>query len=335
MLKVTNDDIWLSIIIPVYNCEKYINNCLDILIKISTKFSKEIEIIVIDDGSKDNTYQILKTYEYYGFIKINRKENGGVSSARNAGLRMAQGRYITFIDGDDWVSDNYFVIIFDHIPENEDVIIFNFYRHISARKFPIKLSKNDTSSLEYKFMNYPVLMNSVWNKVFRYEIIKKYNVSFDESISASEDLMFVFKILSKAERVLFIDDILYNYRLNYYSATQNLNQKHLLDSVRVAEKIECFIQEENATGFSSFLIYQKLFAKRPYLTEIKYYNYKRWSETFPETNNWALSFGRGLFDKLLYTFIMLKMPLITHCICLLYCFIKSKIKYLLYKSQLP
>jgi glycosyltransferase involved in cell wall biosynthesis len=325
-----NKSILLSIIIPVYNCEKYIHACLEVLIKNMERYSGEIEIIVINDGSDDNTYKIIESYGLYSYIKIFHKTNGGVSSARNMGLKNAHGKYIAFIDGDDWISDDYFIVLFDHIRENYDAIIFNVYRHTPVGKFTVKTDENKKLTLEDKFINCAVIMNSVCNKVFKSDIIKKNKICFDESVSASEDLLFVFKFLVKSPKLLFLDDVLYNYRLNYDSVTQNQNEKHLLDSQRVIREIKNFLLKENIMGFSRYLEYQKLFVKKPYLTDIKYFNPKKWMETFPEVNDKALSFSRTILDRLIYIFILWRMPLITYCISFFWYYIKVSAKGLLH-----
>jgi glycosyltransferase involved in cell wall biosynthesis len=300
------------------------------LINNARQFLENIEIIVIDDGSEDSSYKIIKAYESHDCVKVFHKANGGVSSARNKGLKIACGKYITFIDGDDWISDDYFMVLFDHIRENYDIIIFNLYRHTPAGKFAMKIDKNKELTLEYKFISYAVIMNSVCNKIFKSNIIKEGGLYFDESVSASEDLLFVFKLLAKLKNLLFLDNVLYNYRLNYNSVTQRHGWNHLLDSQRVTREIESFISKEKITGFSRYLVYQKLFVKKLYLTDIKCFNSKKWMETFPEVNDKALLFSRNVLDRLIYIFVLWRMPLMTYCISFFYYYIKAGAKGLLY-----
>jgi glycosyltransferase involved in cell wall biosynthesis len=294
-------------------------------------FQRIVEIIVINDGSNDNTYKIIKKYEYKDIIKILTKENGGVSSARNAGIRIARGRYITFIDGDDWVSDNYLLKICSYISDynNPDMVIFNFYRKTFLRGKAIELIADSQLPLEWKFIKYPISMNSVCNKVFKSDIIRECGIFFDEYVSASEDLLFVIQIIIYCSKILFINDVLYYYRLNRYSVTQNLKWKHIKNTLFVTKQIESILQKMGTAvkkKYSNFLIYQKLFAKRPFLSEVKFYNQEQWRVTFPEVNKFAWSCSKNIFDKILYAFVILRLSFVSYMVAFIAYYIKLFIK---------
>ena len=126
-IRFSEEDMRVSVIIPVYNLEKYIGRCLDSLI--SQDFS-DYEVIVVNDGSTDNTALICDEYaKKYNFIKAVHKKNGGVSSARNLGIDLAEGEYIMFVDGDDYVTSNYISTMYQCQIENPDkMIVCNMFK---------------------------------------------------------------------------------------------------------------------------------------------------------------------------------------------------------------
>ena len=117
----------ISIIIPVYNLETYIGKCLDSIIK-QLPLDGSVQVYTIDDGSKDHSRSVIQSYvEKNHCIHYVYKENGGVSSARNLGLELIDSEYVTFIDGDDWVSDDYFTVILNELKKNPELLCFNYF----------------------------------------------------------------------------------------------------------------------------------------------------------------------------------------------------------------
>ncbi len=177
-----------SVIIPVYNAEKTLRRCVDSLL---SQKREDVEIILINDGSTDNGREICEQYEkeYQQVIFVD-KENGGVSTARNAGLDVASGEYITFVDSDDWVTDDYFLSIDDVLSEyNYDFIRFSFCTArninagISAKSRETAISKI-IEDICNKSINGPVA------KIYKREIVSGCNVRFPEGASIAEDRAF-------------------------------------------------------------------------------------------------------------------------------------------------
>lgn len=157
----------ISFIIPVYNCSKYIQDCVKSIYKCS-KYS--IECILVDDGSSDGSGELCDEIEKeYETVIVVHKQNGGVSSARNCGIEKACGRYITFVDGDDYL---------DNIEEmflttDKDLYTFGMQTLEGNKKKQIEFSHK---TIQEDLIKYPVYMNSVCNKFFRRAIIEKYNM---------------------------------------------------------------------------------------------------------------------------------------------------------------
>jgi glycosyltransferase involved in cell wall biosynthesis len=332
MLRATQNSLLLSIIIPVYNCEQYIEECLASLYVQISGFTESVEIIIINDGSTDNTDSILKIFGNENIVIIT-KERGGVSSARNVGIRIARGKYIAFVDGDDWVSADYISKIVSYITENNepDIVVFGICRHILKGK-SVRLNAVSQLPMEWKFIRYPIVMKSVFNKVFKISIIKEHGVYFAEHISAAEDLFFVFQVILYASTVFFYNDILYHYRLNYYSVTQNLKLGYIENTLFVTREIEKCLQRNKVSmeNFLNFLKSQKIFAKKPYISEIKFYNYKKWLSIFPEVNNYVWRYCENIFEKMTYVFIRLHIPVMNYLLALTIYYLRKGMKRLFF-----
>lgn len=200
----------VSIIIPIYKSEKYLRRCLD---SILCQTYKEYEIILIIDGSPDNSIDICKEYSAkYQNIRYYEKENGGVSSARNMGLKYAKGEYITFIDSDDFVSDNYL----SHLCTTEaDLSICGFIdmpirKENTISQSDILYTKDKIGTLLSKKIN-SMHFKSVWGKLFKTDIIKKFNLSFDANIYFGEDSTFMLQYLQHCNSIAILGGYDYFY----------------------------------------------------------------------------------------------------------------------------
>lgn len=213
----------ISIIIPVYNAEKYLRECLDsVLAQTFTDF----EVLLINDGSTDNSGQICDAYALQDTrIKVFHQENGGVSSARNLGLDNAKGEWITFVDSDDYLGDNYFYFL-KLIPEDADFVLLNITRDIKGEVKSLVNFKENTYSKEDFLLKYPLYPNfpGPWGKFFRLDIIKSNEVVFDEKLSFGEDALFNLTYLKFAKVIVTA-----NYSNYYYRDVEGGLSKAVLD----------------------------------------------------------------------------------------------------------
>ena len=214
----------ISIIIPVYNVRKYLEECLDSVIN---QTYKNIEIICVNDGSTDNSLELL--YEYSkkdSRIKIIDKKNGGVSSARNLGIKNAIGEYIYFVDSDDWIELN-LIEEFVNVIKTEEVDIVRCNHYKNQNENNISFDKTiSNKKVEDKEIN-ECIEKIVEGKIPAYvpcliakkEIVLKTNL-FDEKIVLMEDTLFYIDLFSKCKSIYFLDKPLYHYRTNLESCTQ-------------------------------------------------------------------------------------------------------------------
>lgn len=190
------EKIKVSVIIPVYNVENYIKECVESVIN---QTLKEIEIIIVNDGTKDNSIKKIEKYLSDSRVILINKENGGVSSARNAGLKIARGEYISFIDSDDFIELTMLEDLYNE-SKGMDIVLSNFARIDNLGN--IKIEKNNFKNLEIKEGSYfyNIELGYVVNRIYNHEFLKKVNVKFREKMLL-EDLLFSLKIFSKAKKL--------------------------------------------------------------------------------------------------------------------------------------
>lgn len=220
----------VSVIIPVYNVEKYISKCLDTLIN---QTLKDIEIICINDGSKDNSLSILKKYaQKDSRIKIIDKQNEGLSVARNDGLKLARGEYIGYVDSDDWVDLDFYEKLYNAAKKyNSDIACGNIIRcGKKVKKYRIKYLKEEyfTDNIEkLKTVKIPKY-NYIWNKIYHRENLIKTQILFPEG-KTYEDIACAIKMIYYLNGVVTVPDTGYYYRKNPCSIVMTKSDKHIQD----------------------------------------------------------------------------------------------------------
>lgn len=209
----------LSIIIPVYNAQKFLQSTIESLI---IEKSREIEFIFVNDGSKDKSIDILNKYKLRdNRIKVINKHNTGVSDTRNVGIKNALGQYIMFCDSDDLFEANYYEI-FNHLVSSDTntdyFIIHNAYDNTDISSDDII---NGIYNLDYKYSN--LCLRTVWSKIYKKDFLEKCKILFDTDCSDGEDLLFNTSIVLNNAKIKFVKEHIYNYRIVLKSLSRNLN----------------------------------------------------------------------------------------------------------------
>ena len=218
----------VSIIIPVYNAEFYLKRCLDSVV---VQTYQNIEVILIDDGSVDKSSEICDEYKFKDnrFVVIHNKYNKGVSAARNTGVDYASGKYICFIDSDDFVKNNYVEILCENMKKGYEMVCCNYldvskYGNVTCKDFGNK-------ELTKRYLIKSVIKGTggvLWNKMFVNDIIINNQLKFDESLFMCEDLIFILTYIQYVKRWIYIDKTLYIYnRLSKTSVSSNINYTYL------------------------------------------------------------------------------------------------------------
>ena len=203
-----------SVIIPIYNAEATLGRCLDSLLE---QPHGDAEILLINDGSTDNSAELCRQYaREHDCVRYFEKENGGVSSARNLGLEAAAGEYILFVDSDDCVTPDYFAVIDQTMERRDpDMLLFGL-QCFGGRNDDWKMGAFcDDRQLEVaKFvrkMANAYLYSGLMTKSFRREIIRRYDLRFDEALQIGEDQAFIFAYTMHIKRMASIENVLYRY----------------------------------------------------------------------------------------------------------------------------
>lgn len=223
----------ISIIIPVYNVSKYIDRCLNSLLN---QGDNDFEIIVIDDGSTDSSFQKVLNYkEKFSNMKLFQKCNQGVSVARNFGITQASNDYLFFIDGDDWIEEDAIENLKLNLNTSTDVILFG-YNSISSGKIKSKvfnkqkyLLKNQKAvRSQFQSIFSENSFYAPWNKVYKASFIKKNGISFPNGVAVGEDEIFNINVFKKVSSLRVINRSLYNYVVDRAgSASLNYDSRRL------------------------------------------------------------------------------------------------------------
>lgn len=253
----------VSIIVPIYNVEQFLKQCVDSLLN---QTLQEIEVILVDDGSPDSCPKICEEYKQKDKrVKVIHKSNGGLSDARNAGIKMAEGQYVAFVDSDDYVDLQMFEKLYDEAKgKNLDVCYcdYNFdmggkIRSACKQKEELFIDgKKDAEKFlldmvgtEPQFPSDVKYLVSVWHGIYKRSIIEQNSISFEsERLYPSEDLLFHIDFLSQCSKIGYLKECMYYWRYNPKSlsrtyTTQKFN-KYIDLLIRTKEKLDKHFTEE-------------------------------------------------------------------------------------------
>lgn len=241
---MNQNKVLVSIIIPVYNTEDYLEECLDSLIN---QTLKNIEIICINDGSTDNSFQIIEDYSQDSRVKIINKKNEGQSIARNKGVKEASGEYIAFVDSDDYIDLNAYEVMYKFAKKHDnemvlcDVERFNSIKNWRAKLHRVSIPKNEKITSTNIF-EMPTLIYDTgpWNKLIKKSFWDENGFSFMDG-RLYEDLLLSSQLHCAAKSVGIIPQVKYYWRSregeNKSTTQQLIRIKNLRDRVFIANKL--------------------------------------------------------------------------------------------------
>lgn len=233
----------ISVIVPIFNVEKYLNRCIESLLN---QTYKNIELILVDDGSTDRCGEICDMYAIKDSrVKVIHKKNGGLSDARNVGLNIARGYYISFVDSDDWVHSDYLKLMYEYLVNNNadicecDILITsNFVTEITDTIITTDLY--DTKSALRELIKDTVFHQHVWNKLYKKESINGIKFPIGK---INEDEFWTYKVFGNCNRIVKLNKVLYYYfqrNTSIMGSKYNLNR---LDALKAKSLRQSYIQE--------------------------------------------------------------------------------------------
>lgn len=271
-------EIKISFIIPIYNAEEYLKECID---SILNQDYKNIEIVLVNDGSKDGSGKICDEYsEKYEFIKTIHKENGGVSSTRNAGLKAATGDYIFFMDNDDWLAENILGKVVDIIKKtNVDLIINRYYIYEDGKtsvgnKFIEKefIDNKSTEDVLNYFRSKRINIMAPWEYIVKRNIVIDNNISFNPAQNGVDDSVFSPSLFCNCKSFYLNEEPVYFWRQRQTSQGRtHKKQEFMFKMLSTIESLSSFlntINEDYKKNYIYFSIHKNLFSLFGY-----YYDY--------------------------------------------------------------
>lgn len=282
-------NVLVSVIIPVYNVEKYLERCVQ---SVSRQTLQELEIILVDDGSPDRCPELCDKYATMDMrVKVIHKPNGGLASARNAGLRVAIGEFVFFLDSDDWLELDGLELLYKTALEYD----VDFVRYRAIRSYWPGLEEHAPGRVEeirempggyydynkIKESIYPKLIATsqltmgpivaAWSSLYRIDFLKKNNLYFDERVKFSEDMIFSAKVVLNANSFYYIDNAcVYHYFYNPTSISKSFREGRWESCKHLIELFEKDFLNNPRYDFSKQIIYLRWFCVMLGLNERKY-----------------------------------------------------------------
>ena len=301
--------LYYSIIVPAYNASKYIKNCID---SVLSQDYINYELIIVDDGSIDETKSIVSDYLFDNRIRYIYQNNSGVSSARNRGIMESKGDYVCFVDADDVISSD-FLSVFDSILSKEkiDVIYcgnYDFYDDtLPVFVEGTKVKTHNAYVIDYDYCS-STSHSTVWGVMFSSEIIS--GIRFRKDIFVAEDSLFFTEVLLRCDRVHYVDSVLYGYRKHSGSVTgtKDYSEKKVTE-IYAWREIASLVDEKynNSTlSISSHAVCGMNAYKGMKIMRRRSYNPELWEyclNTMREKINYVLNSSVKIHNKLMYCLV--------------------------------
>lgn len=283
----------ISIIIPVYNVENYIEKCINSLIN---QTLVDVEFIFVNDGSPDGSANIIKKYQKKDKrIKLIEKENGGQASARNLGLKHATGEYVAFVDSDDYVDINMYKILYECAKKDDlDIVICDYYLVYNDKIVKNKSKLTDEYQRIIKNEEYVILSPCPWNKIIKRKYIEDVGFKFPEGI-IYEDFAAIPLLGLNEPKVLYVKECLYYYVQSETSTMRNMEYKEKYENIFVATKY--LYDNMIGRGFDKELEYMLVYHFL-YLGSLNFYKYKKYKLIDRIANDMKKYFPRWYKNKL-------------------------------------
>ena len=318
----------ISVIVPVYKTEAYIERCARSLFE---QTMSELEFIFVNDCTPDNSILILEKIisEYPDRISdihcISHSQNLGISSVRNSGLAVAVGEYIYYCDSDDWVEVDMMSRMYETAYINQaDIVWCDYYNSYPEVDKLVKQENSENSLKCIKSLLLEKMHGAVWNKLVKRVLYIEHNIKFPDGLNLCEDLRITIQLFFYASRCVYLPQAYYHYvQYNTNSLCTTFSEKKLGEIIENINGIISFLERNKVTEVTREINYIKLAAKQTLLFQMEKHYFSHWRELFPESNRYIMSYAAlPLHLRLLGCCVWLRLwPLID-----LWVFLKKKYK---------
>lgn len=279
----------VSIIVPMYNVSAFLDRSFASLLG-QTK-QEGIEYIFVDDCSSDDTVEklksLIKNYQLTSFKLIEHTINRGSAAARNAGLDVSSGKYVGWLDADDWIEPPMFDVLYKEAEAKQlDLVSCDYYLNYESQELEMIQINRARETFMLDLLQGHV-QGMLWNKLFRRSLIEHHNIRFLDGFNMAEDRNFLFKYLYYANHIGHINQVFYHYAQTSSSAmTRDYSIKRIEDEIANDGDISTFIKSHDIHFISAEVVGNFLFrAKKRLLFSRNLRDIKKWVSTYPETNN--------------------------------------------------
>ena len=290
----------VSIIVPVYNTEKYLSKCLDsILVQTFTDF----ECLLVENGSSDSSGVICDDYAVKDSrIKVVHQEGKGVSFARNTALDMASGQWIVFVDSDDWIEPDLLETALKTAQEHpSDIIQWNYIPEGGKKVKESQMLQAGPFVISAE-REFPSWFAMIWSRMYSRSLIEENGIRFDTELFFGEDGLFSVQALDVAKSIWNIDKALYHYQDRTDSVINTMDVRAVDNKILAAKKIEQELKRQGKENlFRKVILQKKRGARDSLLFDLSAPDTKRWRETFPEINRFLIN----IKDKKLIMYLAL------------------------------
>ena len=278
----------LSIIIPVFNAEETLERTLD---SVSSQLTSDTEVIIVDDGSTDNSLEAIKQFtsrkeQYWHVIH---QENAGAAAARNLAIENAHGDYLVFVDADDRVCDNALDSIMNATEGNFDIVGWDWQNECNGQVRTFRQAEYSTPEEAIKNLMGGTMKWNLWLFAIKRSLVKQNSISFLEGSDMGEDMAFMLKCFACAKNVKQVHSVLYEYNAsNPTSISRQLSERRRAEVTKNLQSAQIYLMNsEYLTLCESYLPHLKLYIKLPLLISSSKEDYKTWFEWFAEANSFA------------------------------------------------
>ncbi len=328
----------VSVIVPVYKVEPYMERCARFLFE---QTLKDVEYIFVDDCTPDNSMMVLEKVlkEYPSRVGqthiVRHSENRGLPSARNSGLALATGEYIIHCDSDDWVEKDMYEKMYEHAKETDaDIVGCDFYEEYENSR---KYVKQDFELPHEEYLTNLLrgvksVGGYVWCRMVKREMYEKNAIRCPDGLGMLEDLVLTVKLHHFAHVVAYCSQAFYHYnRLNVNSLVINATLSQLESMINATSEIENFLKQERIYTKYHLAFMERAFLCKANMVFLPYLrNYQRWRILWPEANKYIWKYHISFINKLIFSFAKYRLYVLTNILQSLKSFFSSLIRYNLF-----